>query len=310
MVYKPKISVVMSVYNDRGGLNKTIESVLNQSFRDFEFIIICDGSNEETKNRVFEWAKMDDRISIIIQEKNIGLTKALNVGLNNARSDLIARIDEGDTWEVDKLQLQYDFIKNNHEYVVVGTYSKDINVNTGKSSIFRPPVEDLEIRKWFLKGLNPFRHPSVLFRKVLSYNESLTTSQDYELWLRLFFIGKFYNIPEVLINYSIDYESITFSVEKGYYSFINYKKVYLHFIKALKDENYRTNFLHGVNYKINNDANHLAISPLKKKALAFFLRAKAERKIVYKILANLLNPGILLFNLRKKYYYLTLKHLI
>ncbi|MEW8956830.1 glycosyltransferase family 2 protein, partial [Clostridium sp.] len=113
----PKISIIMAAYNEtRQWLSKAIESILNQSYRDFEFIIILDNpKNQELKDLITEYLKKDGRIKFFINEENLGLIKSLNKGIKEAKGEYIGRMDADDICYLNRLQVQLDFLESNKD---------------------------------------------------------------------------------------------------------------------------------------------------------------------------------------------------
>ncbi len=191
MLSKPKISVILSVYNGEKYLGEAIESILNQTFTDFEFLIVNDGSTDSSLNIIQSY--QDERIRVINNEQNIGLTKSLNKAIRQARGEYIARQDADDISLPNRFEEQIKYFEKHPEVALLGasTYSIDNNGTTiGKRvALSKPTIKDLLKR-------NCFSHGSVMFSKGViaklgGYNESITYSQDYELWLR---IAKYYEV--------------------------------------------------------------------------------------------------------------------
>lgn len=200
----PKISVVMSIYKEPvEWMRQSIDSILNQTYSDFEFIIINDKPDrDENAHLLNEYAQKDNRIKIITNEENIGLTKSLNKGLEIAQGEYIARMDADDVSMPDRFQKQVKFLDNHPDVGVCGGWIKLFGDREGIQSY---PRENLNMCL-FLDS--PFAHPIVMIRyKVLldnaiRYDETCITSQDYNLWVDLFSVGvKFYNIQEPLLLY-------------------------------------------------------------------------------------------------------------
>jgi len=196
----PKVTVLMSVYNGEKYLREAIESILNQTFKDFEFLIINDGSTDRTAEILQSYD--DPRIKIINNEKNIGLTKSLNKGLKMARGEYIARMDADDISMPERLEKEVDFLETHRDYAVVGTFVKILNEHSGVIRLLDRPVEYAQIREFFRRD-NCIAHGSAMIRKncildVGFYDESMERSQDYDLWLRLSEKYRLANIPEYL----------------------------------------------------------------------------------------------------------------
>jgi glycosyltransferase involved in cell wall biosynthesis len=206
----PKISVVMAVYNGEKYLKEAIESILSQTFSDFEFVIINDGSTDNSENIVRSFN--DERIKYFLKEHS-GLVDSLNFGLKKARSEFIARFDADDVSLSNRLETQFNFLVQNSERVLVGACAFKINElgeNTGE--FVYPPISWKEIKRYSLRH-NPFIHPTVMFRKdviekVGNYR-NFKNAEDYELWTRVIYKYPCANIPEKLLKYRIHSEQVT-----------------------------------------------------------------------------------------------------
>ena len=197
---KPLVSVVMSVYNGERYLREAIGSILNQTFRDFEFLMINDGSSDRTAEILKDYNI--NRIKIIKNERNIGLTKSLNKGLRIARGEYIARQDADDVSAPDRLEKEVNFLETHRDYAVVGTFVKILNEDSEVIGLLDRLTADTQIRKC-LGTDNCITHGSTMIRKkcllnVGFYDESIARAQDYELWLRLSEKYRLANIPEYL----------------------------------------------------------------------------------------------------------------
>jgi len=180
----PKISVIMSVYNGKQHLKEAIDSILQQTFTDFEFIIINDGSTDVSLEIIKSCD--DGRIKTISNEKNIGLTKSLNSGMKEASGEYIARQDADDISLSKRLELQLRFLENHPQVALLGT---GIYVVDEKGKEIEKRIMQPNPRASLQKG-NRIVHGSAMFRKavveeVWGYNEALKYAQDYELWLRM-----------------------------------------------------------------------------------------------------------------------------
>ena len=211
MTPAPKISVILPVFNGERYLSEAIGSVLTQSFRDFELIIINDGSSDRSGEIAGSFR--DERIRIISQE-NRGLIATLNRGIAEARGEYIARIDSDDIWaDAEKLEKQIRFMENNPEYSLVGTNAGAINGEGRKIFSILNPLSDGEIRKKILLK-NCFVHSSVLFRKQAalecgSYAPDEKLIEDYGLWLRMGRKWKFANLGDSRISYRLNPSGLT-----------------------------------------------------------------------------------------------------
>lgn len=206
----PYVSVIMSVYNSENYLDKAIESILNQDFTDFEFIIINDGSTDKSEAIIKRYAQSDLRIKFFSQE-NQGLPKSLNRGIQLARGKYIARMDADDISVPERFRKQISFLEKHPEVGVCGSWVQTIGES--KSYINKYPENDATLRCWLLFGVG-LAHPSIILRRELfekenlSYNLSYSYCQDYELWIRASNYCALANISEVLLLYRLHSEQM------------------------------------------------------------------------------------------------------
>jgi len=198
----PKVSVIMAVYNGEKYLEEAIESILSQSFGDFEFIIVDDGSTDRTSEILREYAKKDERIKIIANSKNIGLTKSLNKAIEQANGEYIARQDADDISLPQRFEQQIYFLDKNPFYGAVGTSTKIIDED-GRIIKKAKVLKSWIIIRQILKFGNCFVHGSMMFRKhdyfrAGGYRQLFPAGQDFDLWLRMSKIRKMKNLKECL----------------------------------------------------------------------------------------------------------------
>lgn len=211
--YKPAISVVMPVFNGEKHIKEAIDSVLNQTFSDFEFIIVNDGSIDETEKIINSYQKIDPRI-ILINKKNSGLSHSLNQGLKIAKGEYIARIDADDLCYPKRFETQLKFLQANTQYILVGSSVEYIN-ELGVTLGFSRPVLNNKAIKRRLNKINPIAHPSVIIRKsvlekVKWYDENVKQYfEDFYLWHRLKNQGKFRTLNMPLIKYRVCTNSLS-----------------------------------------------------------------------------------------------------
>lgn len=208
---QPKVSVIMSVYNGEKYLREAVDSILAQTFTDFEFIIINDGSTDKTKEILSSY---DDERIVVIDQQNVGLTKSLNRGIKMAKGEYIARMDADDISLPERLEKQVRFLDHNRDIVLVGTSPICINENGKAIETGNVSTASDEIKKNLLNG-NQFTHGSVMFRKscieaVGFYREEFDVAQDYDLWLRISEVFGVGNIEEPLYKWRINPKSIAF----------------------------------------------------------------------------------------------------
>lgn len=198
----PKVSVLMPVYNCELYIEEAIDSILNQTFSDFELLIIDDASSDSTVSIIKTYE--DCRIQLIEKPQNSGYTNSLNYGLSIAKGQYIARMDGDDISLPERFAKQVAFLDANAEIVLCGSNYNVINRN----KIVILPEKDQQIKLALLRG-NCIAHPSVMIRNSiikknhLLYNAKTEPAEDYDFWVRLLKIGSFYNIQEVLLNYRI-----------------------------------------------------------------------------------------------------------
>lgn len=200
----PKVSVLMSVYNCENTVKKSIDSIINQTFTDWEFIICDDGSKDNTYKFVQEIAKEDSRIILIKNDKNRGLSYSLNHCLKVAKGVYCARMDGDDLCDPLRFEKQVEFLDNNGKYGFVSTRMTRFD----EDGIYQTPdpLESYSPRKKdFIKG-SPFCHAPVMIRRsaydaVNGYRDIPQTLgvEDYDLWFRLYAKGyKGYVLQEPL----------------------------------------------------------------------------------------------------------------
>jgi len=195
----PLVSVVMPVYNAEEYLNESIESILNQTFTDFEFIIINDGSSDGSEAIIFSYD--DKRIRYIKNESNLKISHALNKGITLAKGQYIARMDADDISYSERFELQVMFMTTNPDVGVCGTWLETFGA---RDEVWEYPVSHEEIKAKLLLN-SALAHPSVFVKKSVFDNATYLTknngAEDYCLWTELIDTTKFRNIPMVLLKY-------------------------------------------------------------------------------------------------------------
>ena len=196
----PLISIIMPVYNSENYVSFAIESILNQTYRNFEFIIVDDGSTDNTKKIISFY---EDKRIIYRQKEHSGISDSLNLGLEIARGEWIARMDSDDISYPDRLEKQMKYIQNNCDISVLSTAYAIFKSYKKIQYIIKNPEKDDNIKRKFIL-YNSICHPSVIFKRktILSlggYNFSAFESEDYELWIRIADSVVFGNITEILL---------------------------------------------------------------------------------------------------------------
>jgi glycosyltransferase involved in cell wall biosynthesis len=202
----------MGVFNGSRYLARAISSILDQTFRDFEFVIIDDASTDETPEIVAASAARDPRIRVMTNRANAGLGKVLHDGVQAARGALVARMDADDAAMPERLEKQVRFMIAHPEVDVLGTFALDIGEDECMLGERKVPTTHDKIAD--LMWSNPLIHPTVMFRRdrilsVGSYSPTARRRQDYELWFRCLGAGfRFANLAEPLLRYQVTKESM------------------------------------------------------------------------------------------------------
>ena len=198
----PELSVMMSIYNNMAYLSEAIESILAQTFENFEFLITDDGSTDGSIEIIRYYANMDSRIIPIINSNNMGLGWSLNNMLVRIHAPYIARMDGDDVADAARFARQIDYMEQ-HKIDVCGTWCKIIGSSHQK--FLKPPTNDADIKATLLFQ-SAFIDPSTIIRtaiirKVGGYRAEADFAHDYDLWVRLIKIARMANIPDYLLSY-------------------------------------------------------------------------------------------------------------
>lgn len=217
-IQKPLISVIMSIFNEQKYIEQSIESILNQTEQDFEFIIYDDHSNDGTTELIRKIAFEDERIRLFEMESNRGLTVNLNSALSQARGKYIARMDGDDICHPKRFEKQIQFLDRNPEIMLCSCTMLTIGETR---PLFIHSYTQPESIKCFLL-LNPaLPHPGFMFRAELywkygfQYDETFRQSQDYDFMARVAHHYKLGNLKDTLVKYRVHVESVTLSQSGG-----------------------------------------------------------------------------------------------
>ncbi len=199
----PFVSVLMSCFNAADWLVESLESVLCQTFTDFEFVIIDDGSTDNSLDILQLYALKDDRI-VLIPKANTGLSDSLNVGLRCARGEWVARMDADDICEPNRLEKQVAYVLNHPSVVFVGTGLTIIDESGFLGTKFSYPAGHVDLLKHLLTARRFPPHASAFYRRSLvldngGYRSRIRRAEDYDLWLRLSELGDMACIQESLM---------------------------------------------------------------------------------------------------------------
>ncbi|MFB3764619.1 MAG: glycosyltransferase family 2 protein [Methanotrichaceae archaeon] len=180
------VSIIMSVYNEENYLKETIDSILNQTFQNFEFIIVDDGSTDDTAKILNEYKEADRRIKIVTNQENIGIAGSTNRGIKCAIGKYVAIMDSGDLAHPKRLERQVNFLQSHDDVFILGTQGIWIAEDGRRIGSYRMP---LMVDSKALYGAGGAIHPSIMARKALFdiigfYDEKLVMSQEFDLYMR------------------------------------------------------------------------------------------------------------------------------
>ena len=207
----PRVSVVMSVFNGEAFLREALESIFRQSFSDFEFIIIDDGSTDHSAAIVDEYR--DSRV-VLVRQDNCGIATALNRGISIAQGEFSARQDADDVSHPERFRLQIEFLDAHPEIAVLGTAGLLIDSEGRRFSSFSPFTRHKQLVAELLRGVCPLLHGSVMVRRAAlleagGYKPIFGHAQDVELWLRMSARYRLANLRDVLYELRKHDDSIT-----------------------------------------------------------------------------------------------------
>ncbi len=228
----------MPVFNQQVDyLYSAIESILRQSFSDFEFIIIDDGSKDDIAAILSVYSHRDERIRLLRNEKNSGIIVSLNRGIDAARGEYIARMDSDDISLENRLEKQLEFLERNPEYDLVGANAITIDEDGKETGSLTFPQTHTSIFHSVLLR-NPILHPTWFLRRSLfenagRYDEYAVQVEDYEFLLRIAPSHKIANLPEKLLRYRFNHSGLSFKNNK-----LQEKQALLIRIKAIREYGY------------------------------------------------------------------------
>ena len=210
----PLVTVLMAVHNGESFLHLAVDSILEQTFTDFEFLIVEDGSTDATSSILADFAAKDDRIRVLPNLDNLGLTPSLNIGLRSARGQYIARMDADDICMPERLRRQVDYLNVHLDVQLLGTGFVTIDSD---GLIMKQDIEACEPWEcvWLSMVRTPLTHPTVMFRTSLVtthglyFDENLQTAQDFDLWVRMMDIGNACALPDALVSYRMHANNVS-----------------------------------------------------------------------------------------------------
>ena len=228
---KPIVSVLMPVYNEEHYVCQAIDSIFNQTFTDFELILVEDGSTDNTRNILTDYASRESRVVLVENETNRGLVYSLNRGLTLSRGDFIARMDANDISFPERLAKQVSFLEQHSEVGVLGTnfiYIDQIGnpMFKGRSKDINPPTQ--AVIKWMLLWRCAIYHTTVMVKRSIleqtgfTYDPVYRHAEDFELWTRLIKYTVIASLPDALVYVRVVPSSIS-SIFRAEQSLLIYK---------------------------------------------------------------------------------------
>jgi glycosyltransferase involved in cell wall biosynthesis len=206
----PQVSILIPVHNCEETLERSLNSLMNQTFHDFEVIIVLNRCSDKSKDISLSYRK--EFPLTILNCDTPGIVPTLNTGIHKCSADLIARQDGDDFWYPNKLELQIDFLKNNPSIDILGTQIKLVQRAKNDyipviENIYHPLDND-SIKLKLLNGSNSIAHPSVIFKKSIllksgGYEDTYKFAEDYYLWLKCLRWYNFSNLKEILVDYTV-----------------------------------------------------------------------------------------------------------
>lgn len=207
------VSVIMPVLNGARYIDTAVASIIKQSYADFEFIIIDDGSTDNTPEYLRAWARRDARVRILAGSGG-GISAALNKGLAEARGAIIVRMDADDIAAPERIRQQVSFLQANPTIAVVGSALRYVDADDSPSVLGKYPLSPGEVRTALRSGQNPIAHPTVAMRRdvvraVGEYRALFDGAEDFDLWLRITEQHEIANLPEALLDYRLHDDKVS-----------------------------------------------------------------------------------------------------
>lgn len=210
----PLVSIIMTAYNAAEFVQPAVESIQNQTFSDWELIIVNDGSTDATGKILTKLVKQDNRIILINCRRNRGASRASNLGLAKAQGQFIARMDADDISMPDRLEKQARFLENNPKVIVVGGQCELID-KAGKSIGLKAFPTSHKAIYQSLYQYNPIQHPSLMIntrllgKQKITYHTEVLLAHDLEILFKLSQYGKLANLPDIILKYRIHSDSLS-----------------------------------------------------------------------------------------------------
>ncbi len=289
----PQISILISTYKEEERfIRESIESLLNQSFQDFEIILVNDNPSRDEIKAIID-SYHDNRIRYIHNEKNVGLALSMNIAAASSHSDVLARMDADDVAELNRLQKEFDIIRQKDVDLVFSAFTK---INEDSKVITEPPTQEQDSYGKSLShaiSLNPsiVHHPTVMMRKKI-FDEvggyrNFPCSQDADLWLRLQEVNcKFYRIGCPLLKYRVNTRSI--SQKNWFRQRLTWYYIFNLSVERLKTGGRDSYSLNDYNDKMQEQGVDDAKSEAKLRKSYFYLQKGQSSNRIYRLLYRVL----------------------
>jgi glycosyltransferase involved in cell wall biosynthesis len=256
-----KVTVLMAVYNAGEYLQIAVESILTQTFSDFNFLIINDASTDTSAD--FLEQLNDPRIKLIHNQTNLGLTRSLNVGLQQISTEYIARLDADDVAHPQRLEKQIRFLDKHPDYILVGSSYRLIDGESKVIDSVIKPMDHVELM-WLFHTRTALEHGSVTYRHgiknfpPLQYDAKYRTAQDYDFWLRMLKQGKGAIMPDLLLDYRQHSQNITSTLPSQQMQ--NIKSISAEFLQTEYDLSHLENVLATSTIEFLNNKNSMVFA--------------------------------------------------
>lgn len=294
----PDISVIMSVYNGETYLGEAIESVINQTFKNWELIIINDCSTDSTAEILAQFSSQDDRIKVYTNEINLKLPSSLNKAISLSEGKYIARMDADDICLPERLEKQYKFMEENSDVAL-----SSCKFLTVKNGVYAPGGAggrvDSDSLKSMLLVANPILHPGVIAKaeimKQLGYDTSLTCTEDLELWTRMILNNyKIQILSECLLIYRLHDKQITSTtIERQYTEVLKIENKYYASLLKMMDNQMQEFYIGGIYFRQNADTDKfLKYTKWLKSVTAENFEKDAVNYALFEVLAEYKRHGV------------------
>ena len=295
---KPDISVIMSVYNGETYLAEAIQSVINQTFKNWELIIINDCSTDSTGEMLAAFAAKDERIKVHTNEVNLKLPSSLNKAISLCEGNYVARMDADDICLPDRLQKQYEFMQANPDVDLSSCRFMTIKNGVYASGGAGGRCDDKALRAMLLVS-NPILHPGVIAKtdvmKQLGYDTSLTCTEDLELWTRMAMENrKMQILPECLLIYRLHDKQITSTtLQRQHTEVLKIQNKYYASLFKEMDADMQEFYISGIYFKENaNIERFLEYAKWLKRITKKSFDKQAVQYALFEILAEYKRCGV------------------